>query len=554
MDTWDNAQPDRDQPIGGASASPEESSGGTSGAVSEVASGVGSGVASGVGSEVASGVAPEVAPEVAPAAGSDEAIAETGSAGGRGAEVSDPGEQASDPAAQASPDLHYALSLIADEFVAAPHRDMFPQVMARATRIRRRRRVLRAGSATAVLVVAALLGPTIASELGARGGDVSAAPPPSAIEDLTSAYPMPTALQDDKVMAPTPALPANALPWPSRGTPVPAQAVEVAKSYLLDQVGRSATSTKATTTATVAPLWSQVDADTTTQASAGHGVAAKTAPQPGYKTWLYVMQGWTTGADGVPSQAQLLVGDYTQTGKGSSESSSMSVYAAPVTFAHARPGSSDDADDAQQIAELSVYLPQSDRLVVLGAPQTRTVLYAKTGGDLIPEKTDDGVAVFPRTHRLVKGQYADTIQVRDANNVALTPPKAWSAGDYELSGAMGLWKSGAAGWVMVPPRGAGGMRGTPKPTAGPTAGPSAEPSGAGTSGAGTSSTAPPLQAVQPTAASSASPASGSGASSTASTPVPTPPSSGGGSGSGTPSADLGAAAGSGGGVGFPSSF
>ncbi|WP_370383303.1 hypothetical protein [Catenulispora sp. GAS73] len=465
--------------------------------------------------------------------------------------------EASDAAEQVSPDLRHALGLIADEVVSAPHSDMLPQVMARATRIRRRRRVLRAGSATAVLVVAALLGPSIASELGARGGDASAAPPPSAIEDLTSAYPMPTALQDDKVVAATPALPANALPWPSRGTPVPAQAAEVAKSYLLNQVGRSAaTGTKAATTATVAPLWSQVDADTTTQASTGHGGAAKTAPQSTYKTWLYVMQGWTTGADGVPSQAQLLVGDYTQTGKGSSESSSMSVYAAPVTFAHARPGSSDDADDAQQIAELSVYLPQSDRLVVLGAPQTKTVLYAKTGGDLIPQKTDDGVAVFPRTHRLVKGRYADTIQVRDANNVALTPPKAWSAGDYQLTGGMGLWKSGAAGWVMVPPRGVGGMRGTatPGPTAGPTAGPSAEPSDAGASGVGASSTAPPVQAVRPTAASSASAASSSGTPSTASAPVPAPPSSGGGNGSGTPSADLGAAAGSGGGVGFPSSF
>ena len=525
MDTWDNAQPDRDQPIGGASASPEDSSGGSSGAV------------------------PEAASEAAPAAASDDAIATELTAG--------TGAQPPDSAEQASPDLHYALSLIADEVVSAPHSDMLPQVMARATRIRRRRRVMRAGSATAVLVVAALLGPSIASELGARGGDASAAPPPSAIEDLTSAYPMPTTLQDDKVMAATPALPANALPWPSRGTPVPAQAVDVAKSYLLNQAGRSAAGAKSATTATtattatVAPLWSQVDEDTTTQSSAGRGVAAKTAPQPTYKTWLYVMQGWTTGADGVPSQAQLLVGDFTQAGKGSSESSSMSVYAAPVTFAHARPGSSDDADDAQQIAELSVYLPQSDRLVVLGAPQTKTVLYAKTGGDLIPQKTDDGVAVFPRTHRLVKGHYADTIQVRDANNVALTPPKAWSAGDYQLTGAMGLWKSGAAGWVMVPPRGAVGMRGTPTPAPAvePTAGPSTEPSGAGAP-----STVPPVKVVRPTTVSSAVPANGSGGSSAASTPVPAAASSAVGDGSGTPSADPGAAADSGGRVGFPSSF
>ncbi|MEZ0111314.1 hypothetical protein ABH920_005329 [Catenulispora sp. EB89] len=542
MDTWDNAQPDRDQPIGGASALPEESSGGGSGAVPGGAS-----RASGDASANASGAAPEASDAAKPASGPSSSPS--------------PSAQPSDPARQASPDLHYALSLIADEFASAPRNDILPRVMARATRIRRRRRVLRAGSATAVLVVAALLGPSIASELGVRGGDASAAPPPAAIEDLTSAYPMPTALQDDKVMAATPALPANALPWPSRGTPLPAQAVEVAKSYLQDQAGRSAApGTKAATTATVAPLWSQVDEDTTTApTTAGHGATAKVVPQPAYKTWLYVMQGWTTGADGVPSQAQLLVGDYTLTERAaggsasgaSGESSSMSVYAAPVTFAHARPGSSDDTDDAQQIAELSVFLPQSNRLVVLGAPQTKTVLYAKTGGDLIPQKTDDGVAVFPRTHRLVKGQYADTIQVRDANNVALTPPKAWSAGDYQLTGAMGLWRSSASGWVTVPAHGGPVVRGTPTPA--PTAGTSTAPS-AGPWDVGPSSTAPPTQTARPTTAPSALPASGSGASSAASAPVPAPTSSSSGNGSGTPPADPGAAAGVGGGPGFPSSF
>jgi hypothetical protein len=525
MDTWDNAQPDRDQPIGGASASPEEPAEEPSEAVEETSA---------------------ATSEVASPAASDGTIAETGPA---------------DPAEQAAPDLHYALSLIADEFVSTPHSDMYPQVIARATRIRRRRRVLRAGSATAVLVVAALLGPSIASELGVRGGDASAAPPPSAIVDLTSAYPVPTALQDSKVVTATPALPENALPWPSRGTTVPTQAVDVAKSYLLDQVGRSASgagqgsAATATTTATVAPLWSQVDDDTTAPTSVGRGAAAKAVSQTAHKTWLYVMQGWTTGANGVPSQAQLLVGDYTQTGKAPSVSSSMSVYAAPVTFAHARPGSSDDADDAQQIAELSVFLPQSDRLVVLGTPQTKTVLYAKTGGDLIPEKTDDGVAVFPRTHRLVKGQYADTIQVRDANNVALTPPNAWSAGDYQLSGAMGLWISGKAGWVTIPARGgAGGVR--------PTVGPSAAPSSAEPSSTAPLGTVPPVQAVQPsvtgtgtgTVDPSALPASGSGGSGATSAPVPAPTSSGGGDGSVTPSGAPGAAAGSGGAVGFASSF
>jgi hypothetical protein len=289
-----------------------------------------------------------------------------------------------------------------------------------------------------VLVLAALLGPSVASQLGARGGNASAAPPPSAIVDLASAYPVPEAAQDSTAVA-MPTQPENALAWPSRGTAVPAQAVDVAKSYLLDHATKpdtSDSSTAATTTATVMTLWAQVDEDTTK------------AAQKARKTWLYVMQGWTNGSDGAPSQAQLLVGDYTQAGK----ASSMSVYATPVTFTHAQPGTSDDADDARQIAELSVWLPQSNRLVVLGAPQTATVLYAKTGGDLIPQRTIDGVAVFPRTKQLVRGHYADTIQVRDAKNVALTPPKAWAAGDFALNGAMSLWTSGGSGWVKVPPR------------------------------------------------------------------------------------------------------
>jgi len=196
--------------------------------------------------------------------------------------------------------------------------------MARATRIRRRRRVIRAGSATAVLVVAALLGPSMASELGMRGGDASAAPPPSAIVDLTSAYPVPQDSQGgDPVAMPTP--PANALTWPSRGAAMPEQAVDVAKSYLLDHVKPAAPATSPAT-ATVTTLWAQVDEET------------KAAPQQKARTtWLYVMQGWTYGPDGSPSPAQLMVGDYTQTAK----ASSMSVYATPVKFSHVRPGSAD---------------------------------------------------------------------------------------------------------------------------------------------------------------------------------------------------------------------
>lgn len=427
MDTWDNAQPDRDQPTDGASAIPEEGSRGAS--------------------------------ETTPPAASKSSAA-------------------SEEEPYALPELRRALNIIADHYTSVPQPDLFPKVMARATRIRRRNRAIRAVTATAVLVVAAILGPSVASELGVRGGDASAAPPPSAIVDLTSAYPVTAAARSGVAVA-MPTQPENALTWPSRGTAVPAQAVDVAKSYLLDHAGSSAT-------ATVTTLWAQVDADTTVP-SVKRAPTATPMPQAqaqaqqkaAHKTWLYVMQGWTNGPDGTPSQAELLVGDYTQTGK----ASSMSVYSSPVTFAHPRPGSADDTDDVQQIAELSVYLPQSDRLVVLGTPQTETVLYAKTGGDLVPQKTDDGVAVFPRTKELVKGHYADTIQVRDAKNVALTPPKAWSAADFVLSGTMSLWNSAGSGWVTVPLRSGAarpiqdsGTEAGTEPGTGPSAEPSTDPS------------------------------------------------------------------------------
>ena len=418
MDTWDNAQPDRDRPIGGGPALPEAGSERLAGAVEGTAS------VEGAAAEPEPGV--EAEPDIQP----------------ESREPSEPPEpsEPSEPSVQSEfPELHRVLSAVADAILTAPPSDMYPKVMARATRIRRRRRAIRASSATAVLAVAAVLGPSIASELGVRGGDASAAPPPSAIVDLTSAYPVPEQLADTRPAAPTPTQPENALAWPSRGAAVPAQAVDVAKSYLLNHAKNAPSST----TATVTTLWAQIDEDTTAPTPVGHGVAPKPVSQNAHKTWLYVMQGWTTAPDGTPSPAQLLVGDYTQAGK----ASSMSVYAAPVTFAHARPGSTDDTDDARQIAELSVWLPESNRLVVLGAPQTETVLYAKTGGDLIPEPTTDGVAIFQRTRRLVKGRYADAIQVRDANNVALTPPKAWSAADFQLTGAESLWRSagGASG-------------------------------------------------------------------------------------------------------------
>ena len=432
MDTWDNAQPDRDRMIGGASATPGAGPGGDSG--------------------------PEpTEPTELPGLPEPPELP-----GPR--ELPRPAEPSPASGPSELPELHELLRNIVAGAVPIPQGDLYPKVMARAARIRRRRRAIRACSATAVLVVAAVLGPSVASELGMRGGDASAAPPPSAIVDLTSAYPAPTATESP-VTTVTPTVPENALAWPSRGATLPAQAVDVAKSYLVDQAKRQDSATGAAPTsgltavptpvptATVSTLWAQVDQDTeapdpTAPAAIKLGVVSKEAAPAPLKTWLYVMQGWTTPADGTPSRAQLLVGDYTQVGK----TASMSVYTTPVTFSHMWPGSSADSDDAQQIAELSVWLPQSNRLVVLGAPQTKTVLYARTGGNLIPQKTVDGVAVSPRTQHLVKGHFADVIQVRDAKNVALTPPDAWSAGDFELTGPESLWKSGGAGWVALTAR------------------------------------------------------------------------------------------------------
>ncbi|MBW8806932.1 MAG: hypothetical protein AUG49_12815 [Catenulispora sp. 13_1_20CM_3_70_7] len=341
------------------------------------------------------------------------------------------------------PELYQLLRGIADDVAPGMRADFYPQVMKRATAIRRRRRALRASSLTAVLAAAVMLGPAIAHEFRARGGQTTAAP--SAVVDMASAYPAaePSAPVDVPMAAAAPApaadsRPANALNWPARGVTPPSDAVSLATSYMEVHA-------KPGSTVAVTPLWAQIDDDATVVAeprTAAEGSAARDTQ----KTLLFVMQAWTADADGTPSQAVLLVGDYTQ----STKSTSMTVYSTPVAFAHARPGSGDDTEDTDQIAELSIWLPNTNRLVVLGAPQTTTVLYAKTGGDLIPQKTIDGVAVFPRTRTLVKGRYADTIQVRDAKNVALTPPKAWSAGDIALTGAASRWVSTAPEWVQIP--------------------------------------------------------------------------------------------------------
>ncbi|NUP50458.1 MAG: hypothetical protein HOW97_24575, partial [Catenulispora sp.] len=371
------------------------------------------------------------------------------------------------------PELHRLLRGIADEVVPPARGDLYPQVIKRAAAIRRRRRAVRATSVTAVLAVAVVVGPSAAHRLGVRGGTAVAAPP-SAVVDLASAYPAAEPAFEAR-KADVAVRPANALDWPVRGEALPDDATSLAMSYVVGRGGGGGGGDEAS----VSTLWAGVEDDTTGVVGAvegkggkqelvgvlggvgvgsggGGGVNVNGSPerlvaQDAHKTWLFVMQGWTVGADGAPtSQAELLVGEYKQSADAArTVTTSMTVRAMPITFAHPRPGSGDDKDDTEQIAELSVWLPDSGRLLVLGAPQAKTVLYAKTGGDLIPQKTVDGVALFPRTKSLVKGRYADAIQVRDAKNVALTPPKAWSAGDFVLTGPVDEWVSSAPGWVSV---------------------------------------------------------------------------------------------------------
>ncbi|MFD0638077.1 hypothetical protein ACFQ9X_47530 [Catenulispora yoronensis] len=64
------------------------------------------------------------------------------------------------------PELHRLLRGIADEVVPAPRGDFYPQVIKRATAIRKRRRAVRASTATAVLAAAIVLGPAVGREVG----------------------------------------------------------------------------------------------------------------------------------------------------------------------------------------------------------------------------------------------------------------------------------------------------------------------------------------------------------------------------------------------------
>lgn len=187
----------------------------------------------------------------------------------------------------------------------------------------------------------------------------------------------------------------------------------------------------------------------------------------------FALQGWTVGASGV-SRAVVLAGDY------AAASGRITLYQAPLRFAHPAPGEQHAADDIRDVAELSVWTPGSNRLVVLGAPQVTRVLYARDGRTLIEEPTVDGVAVFRRAAG-GGGRPVDGVQVRDAHNRALTPPGTWSVADVVLRGAAAVYEGGA--WRMV-------RVSAPVPVAPPPARTAVRPGTPAGPGTGTSAGAP----------------------------------------------------------------
>jgi hypothetical protein len=171
----------------------------------------------------------------------------------------------------------------------------------------------------------------------------------------------------------------------------------------------------------------------------------------------------------------------------------MTLFSAPVRFTHPIPGTSADPEASARVAEFSIWLPGSNRLLVLGAPQVKTVYYAKDGKKYVEEPTSDGVALFPRTKSALHGQpAADLVQVRDARDRALTPPVGWSTPDLSLTGSGAVYVTGE-GWTglqAVAPSLLG--LATPVPTQAPTTHPSPTPprSGMPSKGTGTPSQSP----------------------------------------------------------------
>ena len=335
--------------------------------------------------------------------------------------------------------LHAALRGLVDGL--PPLSDPMAGVLKRVRRLQRRRRATRISASTAVLTLALVFGPGLvgAVQRWHHPGEVAAAPP-AAVLDLTVAYPTP----EEPAIAARAAggaagdAPLNALTWPARGAALPTAALDLARSYLLTEakVGGS----RSVDGAVANQVWAELE--------------------PDKQTWLYAIEGWTVGPEGAAS-AQILAGEFVSAaaatpakGKGPATARAtppeMTVFATPVRFAHPAPETSPDPQAAARIAEYSIWLPASNRLLVLGAPQVQTVYYAKDGSKFVAEPTRDGVALFSRGGKAPgRGTLADLVQVRDSRNQALTPPVGWSTPDLSMTGPGAFYLPGA-GWTGIP--------------------------------------------------------------------------------------------------------
>jgi hypothetical protein len=334
------------------------------------------------------------------------------------------GDRASVPGRPAEDALYLVLRRLVDDL--PPLADPMAGVLKRVGRIRLRRRIVRAVASTTVLVTAGMFGPTLAGQIQDwHHPDEVAAAPPAAVLDLTVAYPESEAPSDQVLSTtsgPASVPPVNALDWPARGDELPPAALDLARSYLLAET-KAAGSAVVADDAVANQLWAQ--------------------QEPDKQVWTYAVEGWTVGPKGAAA-AQIIVGEYAPGGvvpspKGTTTPHTavpeMTAYSTPVRFTHPTAGTSPDPDAAARIAEYSVWLPLSNRLLVLGAPQVKSVLYAKDGKKFVAQPTQDGVALFPRAKAPSHGSLADLVQVRDARNQALTPPVGWTAPDLSLSGA-----------------------------------------------------------------------------------------------------------------------
>jgi hypothetical protein len=302
---------------------------------------------------------------------------------------------------------------------------------------------------------------------------VKAAAPPAAVVDIATAYPLAEAPMM-KDTAGDAGRPANALAWSARGVALTSQVLVLAQEYLLEQDQAAGDDP---TSAVVEQLWAQDVPEKTS------GIR-KTAQAASASTF-FVLQGWTVAASGA-SRAVLLAGEYAP------QSSSIAMYEAPLSFLHPAAGEAPGPDDVADVSELSIYSADTNQLVVLGAPQVTKVLYAADGKKLVEEPTTDGIAVFPRVKPKSRQGYVDTVQVRDAQNQALTPPGAWTAADFVLGGDVAVYKGDE--WQLV--QAGGGTSSAPSATVWSSR-PTASPTGAGTPDASPDTSGPASTSTGP---------------------------------------------------------